>query len=238
MTISRVLQHLMLASLCLPWGGASAQVVTEFGAGITAGSGPDTITAGPDGNLWFTEFAGNRIGRISVPPPALLGAVLRKVHGAAGTFDLPLAMTAADPTTEPRQSSTATLVMIFDATITGANVAVIEGIATAGAPTFGGNAVTIPLTGVADRQYATISATNVATTPTTGGSGSIPIGLLVGDVNQSRVVTVADLGLVNAQLPQAVTAANYLKDVNATGTLSVADKGVTNANLTRALQPP
>ena len=31
----------------------------------TAGSVPDEITAGPDGNLWFTEDAGNRIGRIT-----------------------------------------------------------------------------------------------------------------------------------------------------------------------------
>ena len=63
-------------------------------------------------------------------------------------------------------------------------------------------------------------------------------GLLRGDVNQSRVVSVADLGLVNATLAQTVTAANYLKDVNATGTLTVADKGITNAVLTTALPLP
>ena len=71
-----------------------------------------------------------------------------------------------------------------------------------------------------------------------GGSGSVRVGFLLGDVNQNRVVTVADLGLVNAQLAQPVTAANYLKDVNASGTLTVADKGITNANLTRALPAP
>jgi hypothetical protein len=49
---------------------------------------------------------------------------------------------------------------------------------------------------------------------------------------------VADLGLVNAQLAQVATAANYLKDVNASGTLTVGDKGITNANLTRALPTP
>jgi hypothetical protein len=31
----------------------------------TSGSRPRIITAGPDGNLWFTEFRGNRIGRIT-----------------------------------------------------------------------------------------------------------------------------------------------------------------------------
>src|SRR5437016_423182 len=38
--------------------GASGQTITEFSAGITAGAQPLGITAGPDGNLWFTERAG------------------------------------------------------------------------------------------------------------------------------------------------------------------------------------
>src|ERR1022692_4612572 len=53
------------SSLCLLSGGAGAQVITEFGVGITAGALPFDITAGPDGNLWFTENQGNRIGRIT-----------------------------------------------------------------------------------------------------------------------------------------------------------------------------
>ena len=43
----------------------STNTVTEFSAGITAGGEPLGITAGPDGNLWFTESNGNRIGRIT-----------------------------------------------------------------------------------------------------------------------------------------------------------------------------
>jgi streptogramin lyase len=31
----------------------------------TAFSAPRGITAGPDGNLWFTEFDGNKTGRVS-----------------------------------------------------------------------------------------------------------------------------------------------------------------------------
>jgi hypothetical protein len=55
-------------------------VVTEFSAGITAGSSPNAITPGPDGNLWFSEAAGNRIARIGsgvdvlVRAPAVYGA--------------------------------------------------------------------------------------------------------------------------------------------------------------------
>src|SRR5437899_1596357 len=43
---------------------ASAWVFTEYPL-PAAGSEPDMITAGPDGNLWFTEAAGNKIARIT-----------------------------------------------------------------------------------------------------------------------------------------------------------------------------
>ena len=96
----------------------------------------------------------------------------------------------------------------------------------------------VPLTGVTDQQYVTLSLTNVSSATETGGFASVRLGFLVGDVNQSRVVSLADLGLVNTQLSQLVTATNYVMDVNASGTVSLADKGITNANLTRALPAP
>ena len=171
--------------------------------------------------------------------PVFQSAVSHKVHGAAGPFDLPLSLVSTNPTTEPRIGPTQTIVMTFDKPIVSAVVSVTEGAATAALPTFGGNDVVVGLSAVTDRQYVTISLTGVASADGgSGGSGSVRIGFLVGDVNQNRVVSVADLGLVNAQLAQAVTAANYLKDVNASGTLTVADKGITNANLTNALPAP
>ena len=45
-------------------GVVQAQVITEFSIGISPNADPFGITAGPDGNLWFTESAG-RIGRIT-----------------------------------------------------------------------------------------------------------------------------------------------------------------------------
>jgi hypothetical protein len=171
--------------------------------------------------------------------PVLQTAVSRKVHGSAGVFDLPLSFVSTNPTTEPRQGPVQTIALTFDNSISAAIVTITEGTATAGAPTFSGSNVIVGLTGVNNQQYVTVSLTNVASADGgTGGSGSVRIGFLTGDVNQNRVVTLADLGLVNAQLAQTVTAANYLKDVNASGTLSLADKGITNANLTKALPAP
>jgi hypothetical protein len=172
-------------------------------------------------------------------PPVLTSAASRRSHGAAGTFDLPLGAVTTNPTTEPRIGPAQTIILKFDKPVNGATIAISEGTATAGAPIFSGNDVLVNLTGVTNQQYVTIALTNVASTDgSTGGTGSVRVGFLAGDVNQSRVVTVADLGLVNAQLAQSVTAANFLKDVNASGTLTLADKGFTNANLTKALPPP
>ena len=171
--------------------------------------------------------------------PTLVSAVSRKAHAAAGTFDLPLSAVAAAPTTEPRQGPSQTVVFTFDRPVSGATVAVIEGTANAGAPAFSGNDVIVNLTGVTDRQYVTVSLTNVAAADGgTGGSGSVRIGYLGGDVNQSRVVTFSDLVLANAQLAKPVTALNFLKDVNASGSLTFSDLVLINSNLTRSLPAP
>src|SRR6266702_918325 len=53
-----------LLSLSSAPAWAAAGTITEFST-PTANSGPVGITAGPDGNLWFTETATNKIGRIT-----------------------------------------------------------------------------------------------------------------------------------------------------------------------------
>jgi streptogramin lyase len=56
---------LAAAALVISPTGAQAGTVTEFSMGITAKSGPSSIIAGPDGNLWFTQENNNEIGRIT-----------------------------------------------------------------------------------------------------------------------------------------------------------------------------
>ena len=53
-----------LLSLSTAPAWAAAGTVTEFP--VPSRGGPEFITAGPDGNLWFTERAGNKIGRITM----------------------------------------------------------------------------------------------------------------------------------------------------------------------------
>jgi len=178
-----------------------------------------------------------------VAPPALVGVASRKVHGAAGTFDHTLTGTPTSPTVEPRTGGAGgnhTIVFTFDKPVTGSSLpSITEGTATLGSVTYSGNEMQVPLSGVANQQYVTIAVNNIAAADGgSGGSASVRVGFLLGDVNQNRVVTVADVGAVNAQVAQVVNASNFLKDVNASGTLTVADKGIANMQVTKALPAP
>lgn len=185
-----------------------------------------------------TDALGNLVvaGAGLALPATLQSAASRRVHGAAGTFDLALPLTPINPTVEPRRGPAQTVVFIFDKPIVSATATVTEGVATAAAPTFSGNEVIVALTGVTDIQYVTVTLSSVASADGgTGGSGSVRVGYLMGDVNRNKVVTVADLGLVNNQQAFPVTASNFLSDVNANGVITVADVSFTNSALTHAL---
>jgi subtilisin family serine protease len=176
---------------------------------------------------------------VTVVPPVLVGAASRRVHSAAGPFDLVLAATPLNPTTEPRNGPTQTIVFTFNKPVTAGTATVTEGTATVGSTTFSGSEMIVNLTGVTDIQYVTLAVSAVvAADGGTGGAGSVRAGFLAGDVTQNRQVTVGDVGLVNSVLLQPVTASNYLKDVNVSGTITVADKGSVNGNLLHQLPTP
>ena len=56
--------------------------------------------------------------------------------------------------------------------------------------------MTVPLSGVTNQQYVTVDVSNVVSSGggTGTGSGSVRLGFLLGDVNQNRIVTLADFG--------------------------------------------
>ena len=218
-------------------------------AGFSSGSSPITFAATSASEAACTPAAGAPCftdqtlvvtAGSAASPPVLQSVASRKAHGGAGTFDLPLTGAVSAPTVEPRNSAVPHLIVFkFDRPVTAGNASVTEGVATAGAPTFNGNEMRVPLTGVNNQQYVTVTVSSVsAADGGTGGAGSIRIGYLLGDVNQNRVVSLSDLGLVNAQVAQFVTAANYLKDVNISNTMSLADKGIVNGQVTKGLPAP
>ncbi len=132
-----------------------------------------------------------------------VSAVSRKIHGAAGTFDLNLPLTGT-PGVECRQGTGASLnnhqiVVTFAAPVTLASATVTTGTGTVDAATASGNQVTIDLSNVADRQTLALTLVNV----NDGANSSdvvIPISFLLGDVNGSGSITSSDVGQVKAQV--------------------------------------
>jgi len=157
----------------------------------------------------------------------LTRAVSRKTHGAAGDFDIEMPLTGASGV-EDRSSSSYSAVFIFDAPVTSGQVTVLSGTATVGAITFSGNSMTAQLTGVTSAEIVTLHTQNI------NGDGQphgdVPFGFLVGDADANRSVAKPDMTLVQGQLNQPVTSANFREDLNADGRIKTADVTVVKAN--------
>src|SRR5207253_8630919 len=93
------------------------------------------------------------------------------------------------------------------------------GVSDGGMVTIAGNVVAIPLTNVANAQTITVTLNNV------NGSTNmtIPMSMLIADVNGDRAVTASDVGLVKSRVGQPVNASNFKADVRANGLINATD---------------
>jgi serine protease AprX len=165
--------------------------------------------------------------------PELTTAVSRRMHGAAGTFDIPLPQ-FGQPGVECRNTGgNYTQVFTFSTNVVSGSAAVTGGTGNvSGSPTFSGNTMTVNLTGVIDVQKITVTLTNVSdpnghVLPQT----SVSMNVLVGDVNGNKIVNATDVALVKSQVGQAVTGSNFREDVNADGSISSSDVALTKSHV-------
>jgi hypothetical protein len=222
--------------------------VSLTGSGNSRTATCNTSSLGPGTHTIVAAYSGNPTNAPASSGPlmetivgtglTMTGVSSRKVHGSAGTFDLPLSTVATNPTTEPRIGPAQTIVFTFDRPIASATATVTEGVAVAAAPAFSGNSVIVTLGGVANAQYVTVALSNITAVDGSAGIASVRVGFLAGDVNQNRVVTVSDLVLVNAAIAHTVTGLNYLRDINANGEVTISDRLIANRNLAKALPAP
>ncbi len=183
--------------------------------------------------------------RLPVPttPLNFTGALSRKTHGAAGTFDLPLdtaAPVSGAVTVESRAIGDGHVIVFrFDGNV--ASAAAVSAVDTMGNPlgststSVSGNEVLVTLTGIADNQRATISLTGV--TGAGGGvtNASTSLGFLLGDVTGIRSIPASHIGATKNRSGQPTDSSNFRFDLNASGVVGAADINAVKARTGLAL---
>jgi hypothetical protein len=178
---------------------------------------------------------GSASGTVSVTPSsgvvlALVSASSRKNHGAGGNQDV--VIDTAQPiggliSVEPRQIGAGhKIVFTFNdvvfatgtATCVDASAVAVGSVSVAAV----GSTVEVTLTGVPNAKRVTVQLTGVNGTLTTAAS----LGFLLGDVNNSYMVSSTDILATNGRIGQAVTAATFRYDVNVNGSISVTDTNI------------
>jgi hypothetical protein len=170
---------------------------------------------------------------------APVSAVSRKTHGTAGTFDIDLPL-IGQPGIEDRTSPTAgnhQVVVTFSAPVTVQNMTVTPGpggTATPNGLSVSNSQVKIKLTHVSNAQTLTIKLIGVSD-GTRSGNVSIPMSVLLGDVNADRRVDGNDVSEVQSHTRQAVDSTNFRDDVNITGTIDGNDVSITQGQTRTSL---
>jgi hypothetical protein len=175
--------------------------------------------------------------RVAPSAPMAQTAFSRKIHGAAGTFDVPLPLTGSVGVECRSGGATNDYQMIinFASSVTVQSASVTSG--TGSVSSFSGSGtsqITVNLTGVTNVQRITVTLHNV-NNGTTTGDVPVSMGVLVGDVNGNAVVNSSDVSLTKAQAGQPVTGSNFREDVNANGLINSVDVAQVKANVGTSL---
>jgi hypothetical protein len=168
----------------------------------------------------------------SAPLPTLVSVVSRKLHGAAGNFDIDLTPPASG--IECRSggpNSDYTMIFTFSNPITSCGVA-SSGTASPGPNP---NQCTVQLTGVPNAQYKTVQLTGAIDNNAQAVNASGTMGVLIGDVNATRGVDGNDVSAVQAHTRQSASASNFRFDVNATGGIDGNDVSLTQSKTRTSL---
>jgi len=181
--------------------------------------------------IWHTRIGKFRFG------PAAQSAFSRKVHGGAGTFDIPLPLGLGNVGIECRSGPTYQMIINFASAVTVGSATVTSG--TGNVDSFSGSGtsqITVNLSGVTDIQRITVTLHNV-NDGTVTGDVPISMGVLVGDVNGNAVVNASDVALTKSQVGAPVSGSNFREDVNANGVINSVDVAQVKANVGTALPP-
>ena len=185
-------------------------------------------------------------GRDDPVKPLPKKVVSRKLHGAAGTFDIELS-TRCTPATEPRVEPTGgthRLVFAFSAPVTvgGASVTTAEGkTAEVDGPLLfssDNTEVTVNLKNVSDVQTLKVALLAV-NDGSASGSGDVTatMRLLAGDTTGEAAVSSRDARQTRERTPQSASAMNFRNDVNTDGVVNTGDVLLVESHSGNSLEP-
>ena len=220
--------------------GGSPNTVNTFSVNVPANSTLLVVVeetnlnqvAGSAYSVQVSGLVGNGSGSAPCAPAPTISS--RKTHGTAGTFDIPLPTTGSygveDRIGNSGVAGSHTIVFDYTTDPTGATATVVANNPSAAtgavsSVTYSGNQMLVNLTNVSDKQVLTL-----ATSGGTVSNAVVPIGFLVGDVNNNHAVSAADVGLTKQQSGNAVGPTNFRTDVNVNGTVSNADTAAVKSN--------
>jgi hypothetical protein len=180
---------------------------------------------------WHTRIGSFKFPQCVPPVLQLVSTASRKVHGSAGTFDIPLPQsgTRGVECRVPGPNSSYEIIFTFTNPITSCGT-LSGGIGTVG-PGTDPHECAADLTNVANGQYITVTLSNVVDSQTNTGNASATMGVLLGDVTANGVVSNTDVASVKSQVAAPVTTSNFRNDVTANGIVSNTDVSTTKAQV-------
>ena len=173
----------------------------------------------------------------------LVGVESPRQHGAH-ICSFNLSLDPNNPTVEPRGGQ-AMLVFSYDAAVDDSAwsypqaTAIPTGNPAAVVTNVDGKEVTVMVNSPVNPSYVTIQLEVYEKGTNNFNASAVTVGYLLGDVNQTRVVTVADKGLANAEIGRPLNCnqgnRRFRYDVNVDGVINTTDTSIINSQITRAL---
>src|SRR5437660_941260 len=182
--------------------GTDSWTATSITNAPTARSSHTAMWTGSEMIVWGGAPATNTGERYCAQSaPMAQSAFSRKMHGAAGTFDVPLPLTG-NVGIECRSGGATNdyqMIINFMTTVTVGSASVTSGTGSVSSFNVSGSQVTVNLTGVTNVQRITMTLQNVHD-GTHMGDVPVSMGVLVGDVNGNAVVSASDVRLTTSRV--------------------------------------
>jgi CSLREA domain-containing protein len=185
---------------------------------------------------------GSDIGAFELHLVVPATVVSQKTHGTAGNFKikLPLSGNAGVECRKGGSSHVFQVIATFPTPITVGSAIVTPDPKVSGATVtlsnyvVSGSRVTVNLTGVSNAQTIRITLSHVSD-GTSANDVSIPMGVLLGDTNNSRSVTSNDVSLTQSKVGQTTNGTNFREDVDLTGAINSTDVSLVQSKVGTAL---